>query len=329
MRYLLLLCILSFFVTAAHSRQSEFEVSSQHDSVVVQSSHNNHQELQLIEPILSRSYINRTQNLNIDESRIGSPASAFFSSLFIPGSGQITHKKWWRAGLFIAIESAGIYLAVSNRNKAVNGERSYEQFIDNNWSVVEYSNWLINYHEVNGISNPYIDDLKAEVAGRSAAFNNQTDWNAVPISLLRNVEKNTPFIVSDQQVANNFSHTLPDYGSQQYYELVAKYFQFQGGWRDFNRFHDNIGNTGIFFNERFIIDRTGSTASTFFFDAADMASTFNQNYRDSRLFASMLIANHVLAAFDSYFTFKLKQKDLQLSSSIAPGQQLSFSYRFN
>lgn len=329
MRYLLLLCILSFFVTAAHSRQSEFEVSSQHVSLVVQSSHNDQQELYLIEPILSRSYINRTQNLNIDESRIGSPASAFFSSLLIPGSGQITHKKWWRAGLFIAIESAGIYLAVSNRNKAVNGERSYEQFIDNNWSVVEYSNWLINYHEVNGISNPYIDDLKAEVAGRSAAFNNRTDWNTVPIALLRNVERNTPFIISDQQVANNFSHTLPDYGSQQYYELVAKYFQFQGGWRDFNRFHDNIGNTGIFFNERFIIDRTGSTASTFFFDAADMASSFNQNYRDSRLFASMLIANHVLAAFDSYFTFKLKQKDLQLSSSIAPGQQLSLSYRFN
>lgn len=329
MKQLLLLYILLFITTAVHSRQADVEIPEEMNSVVVKSSINDQQLPNFIKPVLSRSHVSRTKYFNTEENRIGSPAIAFFSSLFVPGSGQITNKKWWRAGLFIALESAGIYLAVSNRNKAKNGERSYKQFIDNNWSVVEYSNWLINYHEVNGIGNPYIDDLKDEISGNSATFNNQVDWDVVPLSLLRNVEKNTPFIVSDQQATNNFSHTLPNYGSQQYYELVAKYFQYQAGWRDFNRFHDNIGNTGTFYNERFFIDRNGATASTFFFDAADMARSFNQNYRESRLFASILIANHVLSAFDSYFTFRLKQKDLQLSSSITPGQQLSLSYRFN
>jgi hypothetical protein len=329
MRYIFGLIIFLVLATAAQARQDVHFFPNDISSVVIKSADAKPDVSMLVEPILNRVYTNRNRQYNFDDSQIGSPASAFFSSLFVPGSGQITQKNWWRAGLFMAIEVTGVYLAVSNRNRAVNGERSYEQFINNNWSVVEYSNWLINYHEVNGINNPFIDELKNVTQGRTAEFNNQTDWNAIPISLLRNVERNTPFITSDQQVANNFSHTLPDYGSQQYYELVAKYFQFQGGWRDFNQFHDNIGNTGLFFNERFIVDRTGATASTFFFDAADMASSFNQDYRDSRIFTSIIIANHIISAFDSYFSFRLKQKDLQLSSSIAPGQQISLSYRFN
>lgn len=328
-RFFFCLTIFLVLATAAHSRQVEYQSPSEISSVVIKTSETQGELPSLIEPVLNRTLNRQFQRSNYDDSQIGSPGSAFFSSLFVPGSGQITHRNWWRAGLFIALEATGIYLAVGNRNKAVNGERDYEQFINNNWSVVEYSNWLVKYHEVNGISNPYIDDLKSEIAGQSAAFDNEIDWNIVTISLLRNVERNTPFITSDQQAANNFSHTLPDYGSQQYYELVAKYFQFQGGWRDFHTFHDNIGNTGLFFNERFRIDRTGATASTFFYDAADMASAFNQDYRDSRLFASLLIANHIISAFDSYFTFRLKQKDLQLSSSIAPANLVELSYRFN
>jgi len=329
MRRFLILFTLLILAAAAHSQQAEYPLSNLLNSVVIKSSEVQSEPPQLLEPILNRSFFIRNSQYDNNENQLGSPAFSFFSSLFVPGSGQIAHNKWWKAGIFMALEATGIYLAVSKRNKAVNGERNYEQFIDNNWSVVEYSNWLINYHEVNGINNPYIDDLKAEIAGQTAKFENQTDWNVVSISLLRNVEKNTPFITTDQLAANNFSHTLPNYGSQQYYELVAKYFQYQGGWRDFDRFHNNIGNTGIFFNERFAIDRTGATASTFFFDAADMASSFNQDYRDSRLFTSILIANHIISAFDSYFTYRLKQKDLQLSSSIAPGQQISLSYRFN
>lgn len=329
MRHLLFIMTLILLAAAADARQIEFENSHLESSVAIKPQEDHKQIFHLVEPVLERMYINRHQNYAIDESRIGSSASAFFSSLFVPGSGQITQKKWWRAGLFMAFEATGIYLAVSNRNKAVNGERNYEQFVNNNWSVVEYSNWLVNYHEVNGISNPFIEELKAELAGKTAAFDNEIDWNAVSLSLLRRVERNTPYITSDQQAANNFSHTLPDYGSQQYYELVAKYFQFQGGWRDYNRFHDNIGNTGIFYNDRFLIDRTGAAASTFFFDAAEMAGSFNENYRTSRLFASLLIANHVLSAFDSYFSYRMKQRDLQLSSSIAPGQQISLTYRFN
>lgn len=329
MRYISVLLLLLILTTSVKARQME-ELLQEEKSLVVIKAPNLESELStIVQPVLTQVYNNRTLQYRFNDSYKGSPASAFLSSLVIPGLGQVTHKNWIRAGLFMAVEVTGIYLTVSNRNKAIKGERRYEQFIDNNWSVVEYSNWLINYHEVNGINNPYIDNLKSVVDGQKAEFSNQKDWDIIPLSLLRNVERNTPFITTDQQVANNFSHTLPDYGSQQYYELVAKYYQFQGGWRDYQSFHNNIGNTGQFFQERYKVDRTGATASTYFFHAADMANTFNQNYRVSRLFTSILIANHFISAFDSYFTFRLKQKDLQLSSSVAPGRQISLLIRFN
>src|SRR5690625_5571888 len=128
---------------------------------------------------------------------------------------------------FIAVEAAGIYLAVEQRNKAVAGEREYERFADNNWSVVEYSNWLIDYHHVHGINNPYIDQLRSEVAGAEATYDTRVDWQQVDINLLRNVERNTPYLTTDDEIANQFSHTLPSYGSQQYYELIATYYQYQ------------------------------------------------------------------------------------------------------
>jgi len=162
MRRFLILFTLIVLATSVHARQVDYAVSGDVNSVVIKSVHLQAEPPQLLEPVLNHANATLKQQYNFDDSQIGSPTSAFFSSLFVPGSGQITHKKWWRAGIFMALEATGIYLAVSNRNSAVNGERSYEQFIDNNWSVVEYSNWLINYHEVNGINNPYINDLKAK-----------------------------------------------------------------------------------------------------------------------------------------------------------------------
>ncbi len=281
----------------------------------------------LVTPILMRE----SSTLNYQDEyaiRNGSKFQSFFSSLIIPGSGQIRNRSWWKAGLFLAIEATSVYMFVDNRNDARVGERNYEKFANRNWSVVQYSNWLVQYHDVNGLENPHIDELRQMVGDTEASFDVESDWAEVDINLLRDVERNTPYITSDQNSANNFSHTMPEYGSQQYYELISKYYQYQAGWRDYNEFHDNIGHTGTFYNERFVIDRGGSYASPFFYDGASMAKTFNSNYRRSNTFMSILIANHILSAFDAYFTLKLKQNRLKATSSILPGKQLTVTYSF-
>lgn len=285
------------------------------------------QQMHIVTPVLLREY----SQMNFQDEyaiRNGNKFHSLFSSLILPGSGQYRNRTWWKAGLFLAVEVTSIYLFVDFRNEARIGERDFEKFANKNWSVVEYSNWLVRYHEVNNLENPYIDELREMLNGEEATFNIQQDWETVDLSLLRNVERNTPYITSDSQEANNFSHTLPEYGSQQYYELISKYFQYQSGWRDYNDFHDSIGHTGAFFNDRYQIDRGGAYASTFFYQAAQLGDEFNTDYRRSGYFLSLLIANHIISAFDAYFTFQLKQNQLQASSSILPGKQLTLTYRF-
>ena len=319
--------ISDYMVTDERIPNPPASTSESSESEIPESENSDPHSYHLVEPILMRTLDYNT--MDNGAFRLGqSPEAAFFSSLLIPGSGQLASRSWLRAGLFIAIEAAGVYLAVDQRNKAVAGEREYERFADNNWSVVGYSNWLIDYHEIHGINNPYIDQLRTEVANTEAAYDTRVDWQKVDINLLRNVERNTPYLTTDDEIANQFSHTMPSYGSQQYYELIAKYYQYQAGWRDYHAHHDAIGHTGPDFENRFLIDRNGAYASTYFYDAADAANIFNADYRRSRTIATFLLVNHVISAFDTYFTVKLKQNNLQASSSVSPGRQFVLSYHF-
>jgi hypothetical protein len=251
-----------------------------------------------------------------------------FSSLVVPGSGQIMNESWWKAGLFLALEVTSIYLAVEYRNRGKIGKREYERFANNNWSVVQYSQWIVEYHAIHGIDNPYIGELREMVAGISPSFSTNAEWNQIDLNILRRVEANTPYITTDELGASIFSHTLPAYGSQQYYELISKYYQYQAGWRDYNNFHDNIGNTGRFFNDRFLIDRNGAHASRDFFTGVRMASQYNQDFRWSNHFISALIANHFFSSLDAFFTSTRKLNRFTAGSSMIPGQQVIIGYRF-
>ena len=308
--------------------QSQAIDGNQFSSVLIESEPIDQRNLQIVTPVLSR---NNHLYQNFDDSNYSfwdHSGANFFSSLILPGSAQVANRNWIRAGLFAAIEIVSIYMIVDFRNRGASGERKYEQFADENWSVVQYSQWLIDYHEIHGIQNPYLRDLENMIRGNEAAFNPDMDWNKVELSVLRDVERNTPYVTTDDLDASNFSHVLPDYGSQQYYELIAKYYQYQAGWRDYDDFHDTLGHTGNLFNERYLIDRNGAFASNMFYKGVDLAEQFNDDFRKSRHFTSLLIANHFLSAFDAYFTLKLKQNRVQATSSVLPGQQLIFRYSF-
>ncbi len=272
----------------------------------------------LITPVLQRNlwqydYCNN-ESSGFVRSIQTKPGLAFISSAIIPGSGQAANGNWVRSGLYLALEGTAIFLIAQNRSKAKTRQRNYENFVDSNWSVVQYAQWIVDFHEVNGIENEFLDDLKNQVNGVQAAFNTSIDWNRVDLSLLNNVERNTPFIFSDM-ARNNFSHVLPGFGSQQYYELVSKFYQFGPGWRDFNTpVTDNIA--------------TASAMSPLFFEGRDRAEQFNDNFRRADNIFALLIVNHVVSAFDAYFTVRLRQHRLQATAGILPGEQLNISYRF-
>lgn len=250
------------------------------------------------------------------------PGIALLSSGLIPGSGQLVNKNWIRGGLYAALEVVTIYMIVEFDNRGDRGKRRYENYADQNWSVTQYAKWLVEYHDVNGLENPALNDLRDMVAGLEPAFDTSVDWNNINIDVLRAAERNSRFITPDNLSNSNFSHILPGYGSQQYYELISKYYQFQAGWRDYFDYHD-MNNTSPF-----LISIDGDYASDMFFRGASLADDFNNDLRMSKNFRLVLIANHLLSAFDSFFTFKLKQNRVQATTSMASTRYLQLKINF-
>lgn len=244
-----------------------------------------------------------------------SPGIGWVSSLVLPGSAQLVDKKWGRGALYAGVEIAVWAIYASNESNARKGERAYERFANQQWSVVKYAQWILDYHEAHGLSNPYLSDLKQQVNGLQPAFDIQTDWARVPIELLRNVERNTLYVYGTQRGANNFSHVMPDYGSQQYYELVSKYYQYGPGWSDF----DPID---VF------LPWNGSEMSPFFYEGRDQAQAFNDHYRTASSMLSLVILNHVISAFDSFFSRQLAHAKLELAAPSTPSEVATLRLHF-
>lgn len=289
--------------------------ADQHPSVSITKS-------DFIRPLLMRDQTSPAYDNSIQKLFTEKPGLALLSSGILPGSGQLVNKNWIRGGLYAALEVAAIYMVVEFDNRGDRGQRRYENFADQNWSVTQYAKWLVDYHDVNGLNNSALENLRSMVDGVEPAFDTDIDWNTIDIEILRAVERRSQFVTPDNLSNNTFSHILPAYGSQQYYELISKYYQFQAGWRDYYSFHETNSSNP------YIISGSGTYASDMFFRGASLADDFNNDLRTSKNFRLILIANHVLSAFDSFFTFKLKQNRIQATTSMAPGHYLQVKVGF-
>jgi len=257
------------------------------------------------------------------------PGVAFLSSMILPGSAQAANGKWARAGVYLATEVFSIIYFTNRTNTAKDQERRYEAFANSEWSVVAYSQWLVGYYDNNGISNPQLEDLRSMVnnanSGTGPNFNDtRNDWNEIDIRLLQSIERDSPLICGSCNSGNKFSHVLPAYGSQQYYELISKYYQFEGGWSDF--YAQNVAVPNPNYNYQY--DNNGSLASEFFFLGAERADQFNNNYRRAGNILNLLVINHVISAFDALFTVKLKNAQIQPSANMMRPDSFSLTLHF-
>ncbi len=253
------------------------------------------------------------------------PGAAFFSSAIIPGSAQAANGKWIRAGAYLAVEAFSIFYYVNRNNTAKDQERRYQAYANSEWSVVAYSQWLVNYYDNNpGLSNPRLEELRNMVSGLSPDFTNTTnDWDRVNIKLVQEIERNTELICPNCN-GGNFSHVLPAYGSQQYYELISKYYQFEGGWSDF--YAQNVVDNNPDYNYQY--DIKGAFASDLFLQGASRADQFNTNYRRAGNILNLLVINHVVSAFDALFSVKLKNAQLQASADMMRADSFSLTLHF-
>ena len=117
-----------------------------------------------------------------------------------------------------------------------------------------------------------------------------------------------------------FTHHLPDTKSQQYYEMIGKYDQFQYGWVDTD--YRRRDSTSVF-RDQYVLDR----------DAA------NDAFNKAKIGAIVSLANHLVSAFDAALTARKynREQDTFTEYKIRPslahyeGQSMptvTFIYKF-
>lgn len=122
-------------------------------------------------------------------------------SAVLPGAGEFYGENYLKAGIFFGIEVLAWATFAYFESKGNTKEEEYIAYADQYWDVRTYARWLKNegFDESTGINpdEPNRDILREQIMVCERA---------------------------------NFSHTMPEYGSQQYYELIGKYQNFQAGW---------------------------------------------------------------------------------------------------
>jgi hypothetical protein len=136
-------------------------------------------------------------------------------SALIPGAGEIYAESYWKAALFIAIEAAAWTVAYTQDRKGDQQTDSFQAFADRHWSVVKYA----KYAETLKPGTTY----NWRIPGTEGMDEFDRPWTQVNWAELNRLERD---------IAGYYSHTLPPYGEQQYFELIGKYPQFNQGWND-------------------------------------------------------------------------------------------------
>lgn len=243
------------------------------------------------------------------------PGFSFLSAAILPGSSQLAQGKFVKALTFLAIEATALYIYIDRQNNARRVEDLYHQFGDENFSVVLYADWLVRFNQYHG-RNVDLQDLATEgsvIDPNSISGNARNDWRLVDINALRELERNTLF---GGNSGNPFSHFMPDYGSQQYYELMSKYFQYGPGWKDFTVAPSNI-------------TWGPASMSDGWFYHGSLGETFNDDYRLARNMLNLLIMNHVISSIDAFIVSKQRKISLEadlVGQQAAPGLTLGMRF---
>jgi hypothetical protein len=145
-----------------------------------------------------------------------SPWLAAGMSALVPGSGQIYTESYWEAALFVAVDALAWIAAYQYDKKGDRQTDYFQDFANKHWSVVKYA----EYARTLTAPGKVYDWRKPGTEGMDPF---DRPWSQVNWDELNRMERD---------IAGYYSHTLPPYNEQQYYELIGKYPQFNQGWDD-------------------------------------------------------------------------------------------------
>jgi len=214
-----------------------------------------------------------------------SPLTAALYSAVIPGAGQFYTKTYWKTATFLGLEVAAWVLYAFYESKADKKTDEFEKFADAHWSVVRYARWIrdvCGYYYSGVISDTSVPDDVAQ------------PWNYVNWDSLNMMENSV----------HEFSHNLAPYGTQQYYEMIGKYYQFGGGWDDAGYYK--------------MSDLERGNVSPNFLKYSRMRGDANKLYNIAATVSYVIVANHLFSALEAAWNASRINKKLQIEGHILP-----------
>lgn len=202
-----------------------------------------------------------------------SEKSPFLGALFsglVPGTGEFYAKRYLKAGIFFAIE-AGLWTAYAIfQHKGNKKTDEFQQYANEYWSVRKYAQWLV----------------QEGFDGSSGINPNEPDLNVLRAQINICEEK-------------NFSHTLPPYGDQQYYEVIGKYKNFVSGWSEASGVtRNNYGSYNLPQVDFYMSERQKAND---YFDWGSRSLT-------------VVILNHIISAADAAWSVTAFNKDIRIKT---------------
>ena len=245
------------------------------------------------------------------------PLAAGLSAV-LPGAGQVYNQHWLKAIAGVAVEAALITAYVVWRGDGLDAERAYQAYAHAHWRPEKYALWLEDYSDWLPATERIDIDIPADIDFRQPDTWTADDRNRVRqfFDEMRAVEDE----VYHPETGAAFSHKLPYFSEQQYYELIGKYFQFAPGWEDYE---DWVDESGAYVDAVIDPERTGpggekpNIKGRFVEYAGDHADANTLLRRASRV-TSFILLNHVVAAIDAAVSAKLNNDRISPGVSLAP-----------
>lgn len=240
-------------------------------------------------------------------------------SAVVPGLGQAYNDQWIKGAALFAVEAGLVAGYLIWRSRGLDQEQAYINYAHEHWSADRYARWL----------NDYVEYLEAEHGASIGAgpisipehidFASPESWTAQQRSDVRQFFDRIRAVegqVFHPETGASFSHKLPYFGEQQYYELIGKYFQFAPGWVDYPDWRIDGSFTGAIDPERKGPNGERVNIQGRFLEYARDHADANSLLRRASRVSAVILLNHIVAAFDAAVAAKLNNDRLTTDLSL-------------
>lgn len=244
------------------------------------------------------------QPIQNDENAKLSPPRSLLYSLAVPGLAQYINGDRARAYVYFGLEIAGIALYAAFKNEGNDQTKRVEAYVNNSSTGFDRIRFYRNlYIAANGGAA-----IPTELLG--------SDQNGA----FSELKKNSALYADLRQLERDLGdgvHSLPETKTQQYYEMVGKYYMFYHGWK-----HPSMTGIGVGQN-------TGETPAhieTYYNERDKM----NAAFENAKWAVTGVLINHVVSGIEAFMSSK-KRLHISAKSELNHGeftQMLEVQYDF-